>query len=241
MPFAVKFPWMNSCHRNTGMKTGKIVTFEYVVWKGINDDMAHIRALVDYCKKVPSKVNLIEYNAIGEEDFQQAAPAVIDRYIENTRKVAHITATVRRSPEGKISMQPVGNCYQKSRKILRESVSLSNESGRADKGTDLCRDGDVRREVFTAHVFCSVSLLNRITHFIVNRKKALQMRPMFVFLTAKMLNKGVSSNAPIGNFAVELIHTVSLVHDDVVDDSNMRRGFFSVNALWKNKIAALGW
>ena len=83
MPFAVKFPLMNFLlHCNTGMKKqGKIVTFEYVVLEGINDDMAHIRALVDYCKKVPSKVNLIEYNAIGER-LQQAAPAVIDRYIE---------------------------------------------------------------------------------------------------------------------------------------------------------------
>ena len=66
------------------------------------------------------------------------------------------------------------------------------------------------------------------------------MRPMFVFLVAKMLNNGeVSERTYRGASVIELIHTASLVHDDVVDDSNRRRGFFSINALWKNKIAVL--
>ena len=94
-------------------------------------------------------------------------------------------------------------------------------------------------EKFTASMSSKVALLNRITHFIVNRKGK-QMRPMFVFLTAKMLNKGsVNERTYRGASVIELIHTASLVHDDVVDDSNMRRGFFSVNALWKTKIAVL--
>ena len=84
-----------------------------------------------------------------------------------------------------------------------------------------------------------VALLNRITYYIVNRKGK-QMRPMFVFLTAKLLNDGrVNERTYRGASVIELIHTASLVHDDVVDDSNKRRGFFSVNALWKNKIAVL--
>jgi len=84
-----------------------------------------------------------------------------------------------------------------------------------------------------------VALLNRITHFIVNRKGK-QMRPMFVFLVAKMVsNGGVNERTYRGASVIELIHTATLVHDDVVDDSNMRRGFFSINALWKNKIAVL--
>ena len=66
------------------------------------------------------------------------------------------------------------------------------------------------------------------------------MRPMFVFLTAKMLNGGkIEERTYTGASIIELIHTASLVHDDVVDDSNKRRGFFSINALWKNKIAVL--
>ena len=94
-------------------------------------------------------------------------------------------------------------------------------------------------EKFTASMSSKVALLNRITHFIVNRKGK-QMRPMFVFLTAKMLNNGsVNDRTYRGASVIELIHTASLVHDDVVDDSNMRRGFFSINALWKNKIAVL--
>ena len=84
-----------------------------------------------------------------------------------------------------------------------------------------------------------IALLNRITHYVVNRKGK-QMRPMFVFLTAKMLSNG-KMNEKVYRAAsvIELIHTASLVHDDVVDSSNMRRGFFSLNALWKNKIAVL--
>ncbi len=84
-----------------------------------------------------------------------------------------------------------------------------------------------------------VALLNRITHYIVNRKGK-QMRPMFVFLVAKMVSNGeVSERTYRGASVIELIHTATLVHDDVVDDSNRRRGFFSINALWKNKIAVL--
>lgn len=98
MPFAEKFPLEDLLESLSYWyeKTNKRITYEYVVWKGINDDMAHIRALVDFCKKVPSKVNLIEYNAIGEDQFQQADKEVIDRYIEYLT-AAHVTATVRRS------------------------------------------------------------------------------------------------------------------------------------------------
>ncbi len=84
-----------------------------------------------------------------------------------------------------------------------------------------------------------VALLNRITYYIVNRKGK-QMRPMFVFLTAKMVSEGsINERTYRGASVIELIHTATLVHDDVVDDSNIRRGFFSINALWKNKIAVL--
>ena len=66
------------------------------------------------------------------------------------------------------------------------------------------------------------------------------MRPMFVFLTAKVISNGqVSERTYRGASVLELIHTATLVHDDVVDESDRRRGFFSINALWKNKIAVL--
>jgi len=92
---------------------------------------------------------------------------------------------------------------------------------------------------FRVSMSSKVSLLNRITHYVVNRKGK-QMRPMFVFLIAKMINKGeVNDRTYRGASVIELIHTATLVHDDVVDDSNRRRGFFSINALWKNKIAVL--
>ena len=84
-----------------------------------------------------------------------------------------------------------------------------------------------------------VPLLNRITYYIVTRKGK-QMRPMFVFLCAKLAGQGeVQDRTYRGASVIELIHTASLVHDDVVDDSDKRRGFFSINAVWKNKIAVL--
>ena len=92
---------------------------------------------------------------------------------------------------------------------------------------------------FSKSMSSHISLLNRITHFIVNRKGK-QMRPMFVFLVAKMMGNGkLNERSFRGAAVIELIHTATLVHDDVVDDSNERRGFFSINALWKNKIAVL--
>ncbi|MFK8044448.1 MAG: polyprenyl synthetase family protein [Crocinitomicaceae bacterium] len=81
-------------------------------------------------------------------------------------------------------------------------------------------------------------LLNKVTHYVVKRKGK-QMRPMFIFLTAKMLNGEVADKTYRAASLIELLHTATLVHDDVVDDANERRGFFSVNALWKNKIAVL--
>lgn len=82
-----------------------------------------------------------------------------------------------------------------------------------------------------------VPLLDKITHYII-RRKGKQMRPMFLFLTAKMLGN-INDKTYDAASLVELLHTASLVHDDVVDDANERRGFFSLNALWKNKIAVL--
>lgn len=98
MPFAQKFPLTDllSALQHWYVQTKRQVTFEYVVWKGINDDQQHIKALVDFCLRVPSKVNLIEYNAIGDDAFVQAAPEAIEAYLSALKK-ARITATIRRS------------------------------------------------------------------------------------------------------------------------------------------------
>ncbi|MFN8862923.1 MAG: polyprenyl synthetase family protein [Flavobacteriales bacterium] len=80
-------------------------------------------------------------------------------------------------------------------------------------------------------------LLDRVSHYII-RRKGKQMRPMFVFLTSKVCG-GVTPSSYTAASMIELLHTATLVHDDVVDDAETRRGFFSVNALWKNKIAVL--
>lgn len=83
----------------------------------------------------------------------------------------------------------------------------------------------------------SVPLLDKVTRFIVTTKGK-QMRPMFVFLCAKLVGE-VTEKTFRGASMIELIHTATLVHDDVVDESYKRRNFFSINALWKNKIAVL--
>ncbi|MBL7853782.1 MAG: polyprenyl synthetase family protein [Cyclobacteriaceae bacterium] len=90
---------------------------------------------------------------------------------------------------------------------------------------------------FRASMKTRVLLLDKIMNYIVKRKGK-QMRPMFVFLSAGMCGR-ITESTFRGASLIELLHTATLVHDDVVDDANYRRGFFSVNALWKNKIAVL--
>jgi len=90
---------------------------------------------------------------------------------------------------------------------------------------------------FRASMKSNVLLLDKIMNYIVKRKGK-QMRPMFVFLCAGMCGK-ISESTFRGASLIELLHTAALVHDDVVDEANYRRGYFSVNALWKNKVAVL--
>ncbi|MBY0434873.1 MAG: polyprenyl synthetase family protein [Cyclobacteriaceae bacterium] len=90
---------------------------------------------------------------------------------------------------------------------------------------------------FRASMHTRVLLLDKIMNYIVKRKGK-QVRPMFVFLSAGTCGQ-INESTYRGASLIELLHTASLVHDDVVDDANYRRGFFSVNALWKNKIAVL--
>lgn len=101
----------------------------------------------------------------------------------------------------------------------------------------IAADIDVFEEKFKASMQSSVPLLDRITHYIVKRKGK-QIRPMFVFFSASICG-GINESTHRGAALVELLHTATLVHDDVVDNSYQRRGFFSINALWKNKIAVL--
>ncbi|MFN6380120.1 MAG: polyprenyl synthetase family protein [Flavobacteriales bacterium] len=92
-------------------------------------------------------------------------------------------------------------------------------------------------EYFRKAMKSNNGLLDKISHYIIKRKGK-QMRPMFVFLSSK-LNGGVTQSTYNAASLIELLHTATLVHDDVVDDAQTRRGFFSINALWKNKIAVL--
>ena len=92
-------------------------------------------------------------------------------------------------------------------------------------------------EVFKKALSSQVPMLDHITHYLT-RRKGKQLRPMLVFLCNR-LHGEVTEGTHRGAAFIEMIHTATLVHDDVVDDANMRRGFFSLNALWKNKIAVL--
>lgn len=90
---------------------------------------------------------------------------------------------------------------------------------------------------FRASLKSSVPLVDIVTNYLL-RRKGKQMRPLLVFLSAK-LNGEISDASYTGAALIELLHTASLIHDDVVDESYLRRGFFSINALWRNKIAVL--
>ncbi len=135
-------------------------------------------------------------------------------------------------------------------KSINSLVSTDNYS----RNTYLCENNFMQRsltdikapiekelEIFEAKFRQSmktkVALLDKIMYYIVQRKGK-QVRPMFVFFCAKLLGN-VDEATYRGAALIELLHTASLIHDDVVDDAYERRGFFSVNALWKNKIAVL--
>lgn len=96
---------------------------------------------------------------------------------------------------------------------------------------------DIFEKKFSESVKGSNPLLDRIMQFII-RRKGKQMRPMFVFLSAQIAG-GISERTYRAASLIELLHTATLVHDDVVDNAMLRRNFFSINALWKNKIAVL--
>lgn len=107
-----------------------------------------------------------------------------------------------------------------------------------DKATQVIQQEIAQfEEYFKEAVKSRVPLLDRIMRYIVNRKGK-QLRPKFVLLSAKLGGQITQSTLRAASL-VELLHTATLVHDDVVDDSDERRGFFSVNALWKNKVAVL--
>lgn len=98
MPFNATFPLadLREALEYWYAKTGSRITYEYVVWKGINDTKKDIDALVKFCKYVPCKVNLIEYNDIGDETFKQASSETTNMYARELERNG-ITCTVRRS------------------------------------------------------------------------------------------------------------------------------------------------
>jgi octaprenyl-diphosphate synthase len=101
----------------------------------------------------------------------------------------------------------------------------------------IAREMEEFEQKFRDSMKTRVMLLDRIMSYIVKRKGK-QMRPMFVFLSAGTCG-GINESTYRGAALIELLHTATLVHDDVVDEANYRRGFFSINALWKNKVAVL--
>lgn len=107
----------------------------------------------------------------------------------------------------------------------------------ADIQAPIAAEMDLFEQKFRGLMKSDVMLLDQIMNYIVKRKGK-QLRPMFVFLTAGVCGQ-INESTYRGASLIELLHTATLVHDDVVDDSNYRRGFFSINALWKNKVAVL--
>jgi len=103
MPFSDKFPLTDIMEalQYWYTKTGSVITFEYCVWKGINDKDEDIKALIKYCRQVPSKVNLIQYNPIGEGKFDHRSIAAEEKYVRELEK-AGITVMVRKSRGGDI-------------------------------------------------------------------------------------------------------------------------------------------
>jgi octaprenyl-diphosphate synthase len=110
-------------------------------------------------------------------------------------------------------------------------------SGLSEIKRPVSKELDQFEDVFRDAMRSKVPLLDKVTQYIV-KTKGKQMRPLFVLLSASICGE-INDSTLRAATLIELLHTATLVHDDVVDDSNERRGFFSINALWKNKIAVL--
>ena len=117
--------------------------------------------------------------------------------------------------------------------LVAESMALTMDHIKQPVAVELEAFEGHFREAMRSHV----PLLDKIMYYII-RRKGKRVRPMFVFLCARICGN-VNESTYRAASLIELLHTATLVHDDVVDDSNMRRGFFSINALWKNKAAVL--
>ena len=101
----------------------------------------------------------------------------------------------------------------------------------------VAKEMELFEDKFKEAMKSDVALLDKISYYIIKRKGK-QLRPLFVFLSAKMCGQ-ITEGTYLAASLIELLHTATLVHDDVVDDASERRGFLSINALWKNKIAVL--
>lgn len=117
MPFSDKFPLTEIMEslQYWYQKTGSVITLEYCIWKGINDTDEDIKALVKFCKKVPTKVNLIEYNSIGEGKYDRSNPEATDNYVRQLEKNG-ITVMIRRSRGSDIDAA----CGQLANKVAEE-------------------------------------------------------------------------------------------------------------------------
>ena len=145
MPFNETFPLkdLKAALEYWYDKTNSRVTYEYVVWKGINDRKEDIEALIKFCSYIPAKVNLIEYNPIDEGEFQQASSKAIDMYI-NMLEAKGIVVNVRRSRGkdidaacGQLKVQEGGKNIQRKNTTSQESlVAISSERDPSKKGKE---------------------------------------------------------------------------------------------------------
>lgn len=124
-----------------------------------------------------------------------------------------------------------------SSRLLQSTISREMPLTVADIQIPIAAEMNLFEQKFRDMMKSDVMLLDQIMNYIVKRKGK-QLRPMFVFLTAGVCGQ-ITEATYRGASLIELLHTATLVHDDVVDESNYRRGFFSINALWKNKVAIL--
>lgn len=127
--------------------------------------------------------------------------------------------------------------YQSNDLILQEPDTALDLTGLDKIKAPIAGEMKEFESWFKDSMKSSVPLLDKIMYYIIKRKGK-QLRPMFVFLSAALFRKPTDATFT-GASLIELLHTATLVHDDVVDDAHRRRGFFSINALWKNKIAVL--
>ena len=204
-------------------KTKIKITYEYVLLNDFNDNIKDAQELIQFSKIVPSKINLIEFNNVENSKFKKSTNKKTTEFMSMLKK-ENIVVNLRRS-RGEDVNAACGQLANKNLVMLNQIIK------------PITKELKVFDSKYKDSLSSDVKLLILISDYIL-KNPGKKIRPILLLLVSKMIGD-INNKTYSSCILIELLHTATLIHDDVVDDAHFRRGKFSVSSLWKNKIAVL--